>query len=81
MATYKKKLYTITITMNNGASFTVEDTADCPSASQALASLTRGGYANVYSGDDEYVIFSSGVASIKITTADSEEIPLPDPSC
>lgn len=81
MANYTRKLFEITITMTNGATFEVKDTIECPLASQAIASLSRGGTATVYVDNDEYVIFASGVASIKINTTDSEEIPLPDPSC
>lgn len=83
--TYKKQLLTVVITMNNKDTFTVADTVDCPIASQALSSLKTGRAVTVFVSDggteDEFVIFPGGVSHINITRSESEEIPIPDPSC
>lgn len=81
MATYKKNLLTIVINMNDGSSFTVSDTVDCPVASNALASLRRHSDAVVSVEDTDYVVFASNVSSVKVTSEQSEEIPMPEPSC
>lgn len=81
MATYTKLLKTITITTTSGGQFIVEDTTDCPAASSALASLNKGTNATIKVGDDIYLILANAVDNIKIETNESEEIPMPDPSC
>lgn len=79
--TYTKTLYEIVITMNNKDTFTVTDTLDCMVASQTLSELEKGRPVTAFVGDDEYVIFPGGVSHIKVTRTQSEEIPIPDPSC
>lgn len=81
MATYTKALTTATITMNDGAQFVVEDTLECSLASAALASLESGRSATVTVDGTEYKIFASGVSYIKVEKEQSEQIPVPEPSC
>ena len=71
---YTKKLKTIVITTVGGGTFTLTDTTECDTASQALASLQSGQGAYVPIDEDEYWIAPTGVAHIKVTTEDSEEI-------
>lgn len=71
---YTKKLNTIVITTVGGGTFTITDTVECDAASQALASLQSGQGAYVLVGQDKYWIAPTGVAHIKVTTEDSEEI-------
>ena len=81
MATYTKKLVTATITMNDGAQFVVEDTLECPLASNVLSSLNIGRSATLTVDGTEYQIFASGVSYIKIEKEQSEPIPTPEISC
>lgn len=71
---YTKKLATVVITTIGGGTFTISDTVECDPASSALASLQSGKGAYVYVDDDLYWIAPSGVAHIKVTYEDSEEI-------
>lgn len=76
---YTKKLATIVLTDISGGTFTVTDTLECPMASSALASLQSHNDAYVRVGDDLYWIPASGVANIKVSYTDSEEIEPKEP--
>lgn len=62
-----KKIYSIVITMNNGATFTVNDSDNCCLASQAFASLTSGHNATVYVDGKRYIIFATQVQYIEVS--------------
>ena len=76
--TYTKTLVSLTITMNNHDTFTVDDTLDCMIASQVLTQLESGHPATVFVDDEEYIIYPGGVSHIKVERTQSEEIPVRD---
>lgn len=75
-----QKLYEITITTHNGDTFTVTDTAECPMASQSLATFEKGGSMRFLVGDDEYIVPASAVDNILVNYTE-EEITPPEFSC
>lgn len=81
MATYTKQLTTLDIRMIDHTTITIEDTVECPVASQALTMLQSHGYANISTEEGDYIIFSSGIAFIKVSKEQSEPIETPDTPC
>lgn len=80
--TYTKPLKTITITlMRGGDPIVVSDTASAPIASDALAQFMRGDIMSFPYQDGTMYIPFHAVATIEVTTAESDAITKADPHC
>lgn len=79
MATYTKRLLTLTITTVRGATYTITDTESCPYASQALNSIRQGQSFFVSTDDGEFLITPWAVESAKIEYSESDPIDIPTP--
>lgn len=79
MATYKKVLKTLEIKTLNSTTVTVADTAEKALASNVLAEFQAGQTLHVKTSEGETDIPFHAIDSVKITTAQSDEIDKADP--
>lgn len=78
MATYKKTLRSLEITLINNAKYNVVDTVDCAAASDALADFKAGGVMSVVVEDELHLIPASAVGYIKLSSSQSDDIVKPE---
>lgn len=77
--TYKKKLKTLVVTLLDGTTYNLADTAAVPAASDAFAQWQSGHGAYIESNGTKYWIPATAISTISVTISDSDDITVEDP--